>query len=207
MSRPVYVRAMRTAALIASAPVLRNCTRSAHGMTPQNRSATSTSRACDSPETEPLATVSITARVTLRLAVREGHGAQRHGAVEEAISVHGLDVAPGRAEEVSRQTGNVAVQPVRALAPRRRASNHESPRARRPVFMLLARVLRLGGRVFIRLGGRSRGVGTLLLAEDLREDHVRKRTRRLSDSRALSLHVPDHLDRHRPNEGKLARIR
>src|ERR1035437_2877604 len=64
-SRPVYVRAMRTAALIASAPVFRNCTRSAHGTTLQNRSATSTSSTCERPDTVPCATVSRTARVIL----------------------------------------------------------------------------------------------------------------------------------------------
>ena len=47
-------RAMRTAALIASAPVFRNCTRSAHGTTLQNRSATSTSSTCESPDTMPV---------------------------------------------------------------------------------------------------------------------------------------------------------
>src|ERR1019366_502194 len=64
-SRPVYVRATRTAALIASAPVFRNCTRSAQGTTLQNRSATSTSSTCDSPDTVPCATTSRTARVIL----------------------------------------------------------------------------------------------------------------------------------------------
>ncbi len=48
----------------ASAPLLRNCTFSAHGTSSQKRSATSTSSTLGSPETFPLPPASITARVT-----------------------------------------------------------------------------------------------------------------------------------------------
>jgi hypothetical protein len=61
MSRLVYVLARRTAAETASAPLLRNCTISAQGMTLLKRSATSTSRTFERPATLPLPTAIIAA--------------------------------------------------------------------------------------------------------------------------------------------------
>ena len=95
-SRPVYVRAIRTAAAVASAPVLRNCTVSAHGM-----SDAQPLRELDLAPARQRRDVALRRGLDdglrdARLGVAERDGAERHRAVEVLSAVDVDDAAAAR---------------------------------------------------------------------------------------------------------------
>jgi hypothetical protein len=100
----VYVRAMRTAAAIASAPVFRNCTLSAQGMTPHNRSATSTSSTRERRDVSARDGVDDGPR-DIRLCVAKCNGAERHRTVEILVAIDVGDATTHGLREVRRADG------------------------------------------------------------------------------------------------------
>src|SRR5215208_6333539 len=207
---------MRTAADIASAPVLRNWTLSAHGITPQSRSAISTSRTLDNPETFPRAIASTTARVTFvsaypRATVPSAMVQSRYSPPSASVTRQPTAWAKCVGPTASALPYNASTRLLPVDAP---VGNTPSARVRKSASSCSAATSGSpsgssdNSESVSGSGGAGAGACFAPRSKNLRKGIWRKRPRRwlASTPSARALDVIQDFDRHRAHQRELARV-